>query len=40
MLLVEGIVEQEQGVTQVWTRRVWPLTREQLARGLRSRDFR
>jgi error-prone DNA polymerase len=40
MLVVEGIVEREHEVINVWTRRAWSLTQAQLARGVRARDFR
>ena len=40
MLVVEGIIEREHDVINVWTRRAWPLSQERLTRGVRSRDFR
>jgi len=40
MLVVEGIIEREHEVVNVWTRRAWPLSQERLTRGVRSRDFR
>jgi len=40
MLVVEGIIEREHDVVNVWTRRAWPLSQERLTRGVRSRDFR
>jgi error-prone DNA polymerase len=40
MLVVEGIIERERDVVNVWTRRAWPLSQERLTRGVRSRDFR
>jgi hypothetical protein len=40
MLVVEGIIERERDVVNVWTRRAWPLSQERLTQGLRSRDFR
>ena len=40
LLFVEGVVERQQDVVNVWTRRAWPLTPEPPTGMPRSRDFR